>query len=299
MELFSFPFTAMASRCELRIASTHFDLAKTIAQKAIEEVHRIEYKYSRYRPDSIVSIINMNAGLQPVKLDAETCELLNYAQSLFDISEGLFDISSGVLRRAWDFRNNCLPSDELIDSVLPLVAWNCVERENDGIFLPKKGMEIDFGGFGKEYAADRAAYIMQELGIQSGLINLGGDIRVIGPPFDANAWIIGIQNPRDIENCCANISVHSGALATSGDYERFFIIDGKRYCHILHPQTGYPVQFWQSVSVLAPVSIAAGSMATITMLMQDKGLAWLQQQSVAYLCIDQIGTILKNDINDK
>jgi thiamine biosynthesis lipoprotein len=299
MEIFSFPFRAMASLCEVRIASTHFSLALSIAQKVIEEVNRIEVKYSRYRSDSIVSIINLNAGLKQVKLDVETCELLNYAQTLFDISEGLFDISSGVLRRAWDFRKENLPRDEVIELLLPLVAWGIIERDVDTIFLPKKGMEIDFGGFGKEYAADRVAFILQDLGVRSGLVNLGGDIRVFGPPIDADAWIIGIQNPRDLEKLSANIAIHSGALATSGDYERYFIVDGQRYCHILHPQTGFPVQYWQSVSVLAPVSIAAGSMATITMLKEDKGLEWLQQQNVAYLCINKVGEILQRELQNE
>lgn len=295
MQLFSFSFQAMGSRCECRLAASTESQAFMFAQLAISEVHRIENKYSRYRDSSVLSQINQQAGINAVSVDQETSELLDYADVLFHSSGGLFDISSGILRRAWNFSNPILPAPSLIETLLKKVGWGKIKRDRNSIFLPLPEMEIDFGGFGKEYAADRAAALLMNAGVRHGLIDLGGDLRILGPQANGAAWQIGIQDPRDAEQLIATIPIHSGALATSGDYERFFEIDGRRYCHILDPATGYPVQHWQSVSVLAPLSIAAGSYSTITMLMQKAGKAWLEESGLAYLIVDSEGQILQRN----
>lgn len=295
MQLFSFSFQAMGSHCECRLAATIESQAFIFAQMVMNEVGRIEHKYSRYRDDSILSQINQQAGHQAVNIDQETSELLDYADVLFRSSDGLFDISSGILRRAWNFSNPVLPSPALIDSLLSKVGWDKIERDKQSIFLPIPEMEIDFGGFGKEYAADRVAALLLNAGVRHGLIDLGGDLRILGPQINGEAWQIGIQNPRNAEQLIATIPILSGALATSGDYERFFDIDGQRYCHILDPATGYPVNCWQSVSVLAPLSIAAGSYSTITMLKQDAGKAWLDESNLAYLLVNAEGEILQRN----
>lgn len=282
----------MGSRCECRLAATTESQAFIFAQMVMNEVGRIEHKYSRYRKDSILSQINQQAGLKAVNIDQETSELLDYADVLFRSSDGLFDISSGILRRAWNFNNPVLPAPSLIESLLDKVGWNKIERDRQHIFLPIPEMEIDFGGFGKEYAADRVAALLLNAGVRHGLIDLGGDLRILGPQTNGDAWQIGIQNPRDADQLVANIPIHSGALATSGDYERFFDIDGQRYCHILDPRTGYPVRHWQSVSVLAPLSIAAGSYSTIAMLKQEAGKAWLDESGLAYLLVGAEGEVL-------
>ncbi|MBC3873148.1 FAD:protein FMN transferase [Undibacterium sp. LX15W] len=285
----------MGSRCECRLTATTESQAFIFAQMVMNEVGRIEHKYSRYRNDSILSQINQQAGLKAVNIDQETSELLDYADVLFRSSDGLFDISSGILRRAWNFSNPVLPAPSLIESLLDKVGWNKIERDRQHIYLPIPEMEIDFGGFGKEYAADRVAALLLNAGVRHGLIDLGGDLRILGPQTNGDAWQIGIQNPRDTEQLIATIPIHSGALATSGDYERFFDIDGQRYCHILDPRTGYPVRHWQSVSVLAPLSIAAGSYSTIAMLKQDAAQAWLAESGLAYLLVDALGQIQQHN----
>ena len=280
-------FEAMASRCEIRIAVPDPQVGAILAQQAVTEVRRIETRYSRYRPDSAVSRINAAAGDEWVSCDAETVALLDYADTLYLSSGGLFDITCGVLRRAWDFRRAQVPSPEVLEPLLALVGWRRVKRDGDRVHLPQDGMEIDFGGFGKEYAADRAAALLMELGVRHGYVNLGGDMRFIGAQLDGEPWIIGIQDPRDPERTVASIPVSHGALATSGDYERYFDLDGRRYCHILDPRSGMPVSHWRSVSVLAPLAIAAGSCSTIAMLKQADGLDFLEQSGISYLAIDQ------------
>ena len=152
-------------------------------------------------------------------------------------------------------------------------------------------MEIDFGGIGKEYAADRAAAIVVDLGGEHGLVNLGGDVRVIGPHADGQPWRVAVQDPRGEPGVTiAHLNVPHGAMATSGDYERFFIHEGRRYSHLLDPRTGWPVEHWRSVSVVAPLAIAAGACATVAMLKPvDDALRFLETQGVRYLAVDAAG----------
>lgn len=289
-------FTAMASPCQVMLCAPSEVAARALAQPAIDEVLRIERTYSRYRADSVVGRINAAAGSgEWVALDAEAAGLLEYAAQLYSLSDGLFDITSGVLRRAWDFRRPHLPSSEKLAPILELVGWQHVERAirtgAAAVRLPVAGMELDFGGFGKEYAADRAAALLLEQGVRHGYVNLGGDMRVLGPRADERLWRIGIQDPRDAQRTIASIDVAEGALATSGDYERFFELDGRRYCHILNPRTGLPVTHWRSVSVLAPLAVAAGSASTIAMLLGGEGPSFLAGSGFAWLAQDQYGRI--------
>jgi thiamine biosynthesis lipoprotein len=287
-------FAAMACDCEVHLAVPDEAQARTLAQPAIDEVLRIEARYSRYRADSIVSRINAAAGAAPVAVDPETEALLRYADTLHASSDGLFDITSGILRRAWNFREARLPAPDELQLLLGLVGWDKVQLHGGTIHLEQAGMELDFGGFGKEYAADRAAAILQAAGVQHGYVNLGGDIRILGPHPDGTPWHIAIQNPRDAGATVASMPVTQGALATSGDYERFFELDGRRYCHVLNPRTGMPVDVWRSISVLAPTATAAGSYATIAMLKEKAGLAFLRESGLAFLAIDSDGQVFSS-----
>ncbi len=285
----------MASRCSIRLAGVPGERAQDWAQQAIREVRRIEAKYSRYRPDSIVSRINAAAGQpEPVVLDEETAGLLTFADQLHRASEGLFDITSGVLRRAWDFRSGRLPAPEQVQTLLPLVGWAQVERRGASLRLPRVGMELDFGGFGKEYATDRAASLLQALGADSGVVNLGGDLRVLGPQPDGQPWRIGVAHPRCEGQVIASLPMSVGALATSGDYERFMVVDGRRYCHLLDVRSGWPVSHWQSVSVQAPACLAAGALTTTAMLLQDGAATFLEQQGQPWLAVDALGQVHAN-----
>ncbi|MFG6486221.1 FAD:protein FMN transferase [Roseateles sp. BYS78W] len=283
------PFQAMASRCNLRVAAPDPGTARHWADLAVAEVRRIEQTFSRYRPDSIVSRINAAAGGEPVRCDAETLALLGYADQLHRSSDGLFDITSGVLRRAWDFRHPRLPDAAELQQLCGLVGWQRVERDGDAIRLPQPGMELDFGGFGKEYAADRVAAVLHAAGARHGYVNLGGDLHALGPQPDGRPWMIGIQHPREAGRVTAELALSQGGLATSGDYERFFELDGRRYCHVLDPRTGWPVSHWQSVSVAAPLCIAAGSCTTVAMLLEARGSAFLENTGLPWLAIGPDG----------
>ncbi len=292
---FGFQFVAMASDCEVRLAGVSAARAQTLATLAIHEVRRIETKYSRYRPDSVVSRINAAAGSgAAIPIDAETAQLLAFAGQLHALSDGLFDATSGVLRQVWDFKAARPPTAQQIDDVLPRIGWQHLERNDHTARLMRPRMELDFGGFGKEYAADRAATLLANEGAAHGLVNLGGDIRVIGPQADGTPWSLGIRHPRQDEAMIASIPMSTGALATSGDYERFLIHNDQRFCHILNPKTGWPAQHWQSISIVAPVCTAAGALSTTAMLKGCDAVAFLQKQAVAYLAVDAHGTLLRS-----
>jgi len=293
MALVRFPFRAMASEHDVQLDAADPARAKRAAAAAIADVLRIEAKYSRYRDDSLTTRINRAAGGAPVAIDAETGALLAYAERCHAQSGGLFDLTSGVLRRAWDFRRQPpeLPAERGLADALALIGWAGVEWNEHAIRLPRAGMEIDFGGIGKEYAADRMATILIEHGIAHGLVNLGGDVRAIGSQPNGAPWRVGIKHPREEEKTIASVELVDGAVATSGDYERFFEIGGRRYCHILDPRSGMPVRHWQSVSVVAPLCIVAGSCSTIAMLMEGAGEDFLAQQGLSYIAVAPDGSL--------
>ncbi len=227
----------MAASNEIQVHHADAAVAKRAADAAIAEVARIEAKYSRYKADSVVSRINAAAGAAPVPIDEETRALLLFADACWQQSQGLFDATSGVLRRAWDFNAKHVPSAAELAPLLRLVGWSRVELTETTVRLPLVGMELDFGGFGKEYAVDRAALFMQAGGVKSALVNLAGDLAALGPqPGDA-PWRVGIRHPRRDGELIASLDLLGGAIATSGDYERFMEVDGVRHCHILGPRT--------------------------------------------------------------
>lgn len=295
MEIYRFGFKAMGCGCEVVVACSGKGLALSAAEAAMQEVARIERKYSRYRPESIVSEINDHAGDGRVACDEETMYLLRYAASLYERSGGLFDVTSGVLRRAWDFTKKTLPARSSLKSLLELVGWDKVELDDRGIRLIRKEMQVDLGGVGKEYASDRAAEVLYNNGIRHGYVNMAGDIRVVGTKPDGAPWAIGVQDPRRQGKTMASIPVFRGALATSGDYERFIEVKGNRYCHILDPHTGYPAACWRSVTVIAPTALEAGSCTTIAMLKGQAAIDYLDSTGFTYLAIDAAGRIFHKD----
>ncbi len=280
MKRFSYSFRAMACDNEVVLFAPTEEVAQSAATAAIDEVRRIEQKYSRYRDDSIVSAIN-NAPFNGderawTSVDRETAQLLEFADSCYLQSGGLFDPTSGVLRRIWNFQDSRLPSAAAIDEVLAFVGWQYVERKSDAVRLIRPHMELDFGGFGKEYAADRAAAMLLSHGVAHGFVDLGGDVVVTGPQADGHPWSLGVRHPRFDGKLVETVSISSGAVATSGDYERYIEVDGRRYSHILDPRSGRPVLGLQSVTVFATTCLIAGAVTTIAMLKgNESGLAWL------------------------
>lgn len=256
-----------------------------IASRAIDDVLRIERKYSRFRDDSVVAAINRAAGSAAVSIDAETAALLGYARTCFEQSGGRFDVTAGGLSALWDFARAPArrPTREALVAALVDVGFDAVDWSARHVRLPRRGMRIDFGGIGKEYAADRVATIAQESGARHGCVNLGGDVRVWGARPDGGAWRVGIRHPRDTAAAIGGVDLADGAVATSGDYERYVEIDGVRYCHVIDARSGEPAAAWQSVSVVAPLAIVAGSYATIAMLVARDAPAFLDAAGLQWL----------------
>ncbi len=287
------PFHALGGPNEIQLFGLDHDRAERVTDALIAEVARIEAKYSRYQDQSVISRINTAAGGDPIRLDDETSALVDYAAACYAQSDGLFDITSGVLRRAWNFRSEQLPTQDQIAQVLPLVGWARVEWERPYIRLPSAGMEIDFGGFGKEYAVDRLIDMAVHAGVEAGLVNLGGDVRALGSGHEGRAFEVGVAHPRMLGKVLASVPLRNAALATSGDYERYFEVDGVRYCHILNPRTGWPVRSFQSVSVVAASATIAGTASTTAMLLGEKrGMRYLKDLGYAFLTVSSSGGIL-------
>jgi thiamine biosynthesis lipoprotein len=286
--LYRHSFPAMGSRCEIRIYARTEEEAAALARRAVADVQRLDAKYSNYRDDSVTAAINhVGAAGGATEVDDETASLLDYADACFEQSEGLFDLTSGVLRGAWAAQCAALPVPASLERLLQRVGWDKVLWSRPRLEFSVPGMELDFGGVVKEYAADRAAVICTEAGVRHGLVDLGGDIKIIGPHPDGTPWSVGIQHPRQADSVMATIDLFHGAIATSGDYERFVEIGGARYSHIVSPRTGMPVRGLAGVSVVAPECVVAGSATTIAMLMEERGPAWLEEVGLPHVWMDQ------------
>ena len=287
MNQYGYSFRCMASPCELTLCGEEQHRTDRIAQTCIREARRFEQKYSRYLDHSITSQINSAAGQHSTDIDQETHAILSFAGVCYAQSGGLFDITSGVLRRVWNKHIKSLPEWTELKSCLDLIGWSKVDLSDNSIYLPMKGMELDFGGVVKEYAVDALTVMAKKLGIVHGLINLGGDIGIIGPRPGGEPWPIGIVHPQNKDTAIATIELTSGAITTSGGYERYFEIDGTKYSHLVNPKTGWPVESLQSVTIAADKAIVAGSISSIALLKNEtESLDWLQASGAAYLAID-------------
>ncbi|MDH3389044.1 MAG: FAD:protein FMN transferase [Gammaproteobacteria bacterium] len=273
----------MASPCEVLIECDRTTQARGLIAIAQQEAERIEHKFSRYRDDNIVHRIN--SGGERIAVDEETARLLDFAQNCYDLSDGWFDITSGILRRAWRFGDGAqIPGQNAIDRLLPHIGWEKVTWKKPGLTVPE-GMEIDFGGIGKEYAVDSALALLTRETDNSVMVNFGGDCSASGPLADGSPWMTGIEDPRRPGDATAVIQLKGGALATSGDVFKYIEQDGVRYGHILNPQTGWPnTESPLSVTVAAATCTEAGILSTLAMLQGKDAEAFLDRQDVKYWC---------------
>jgi thiamine biosynthesis lipoprotein len=276
-------FVAMASPCEILLDSTDVALAERIGRLAAAEAWRIEQKFSRYRPDSVVSRINSADG-QPVSLDRETAALLDYARNCYELSDGMFDITAGVLRRAWRFDgSDRIPDAAQVAALLPCIGFQRLIWHNPTLVLPA-GMELDFGGIGKEYAVDRALALIREETRLPVLVNFGGDLCASDRP-STGPWQVGIEQANEPGVASMLLDLSKGALATSGDTRRFLERDGIRYSHILDPHTGWPVAGAPgSVTVAAGTCTEAGLLATLALLKGAGARQLLEESGVQFWC---------------
>jgi thiamine biosynthesis lipoprotein len=280
----------MGCPCELQLFAASEAEARRVAALAVAEVGRLDAKYTSYREDSFLAEINRAAAVGGrLEVDAETARLLDYADACHRESGGLFDVTAGVLRGAWRCDGGALPDAAEMEALLAKVGWHRVEWNASRLGFPLAGMQLDFGGIVKEYASDRVVALCRAEGVRSGLVNLGGDLAIVGPRPGGEPWQIGVRQPRKPSELAGTFELHEGALASSGDYERCIEIDGVRYGHILDPRTGWPVRHLASVSVVADLCVVAGSASTIAMLRQEEGPAWLEEIGAEHHWIDVDG----------
>lgn len=276
-------FSAMASPCYVLIDSDSFDSAQLIADICYQETYRIEQKYSRYKGNNIIHKINNNDG-HAIPIDNETFQLIQYADTCYQLSNGLFDISSGALRYLWKFDGKTQPpSNQKIQKYLKKIGWNKV-KWNEGLIQLPPGMEIDLGGIGKEYAVDRCASLVAKKTLTSFAINYGGDIFVNNIRNNGQCWTIGIEKPDiNTKSAIQNIQLKNGGIATSGNTKRFILFKNKRYGHILNPKTGKPINGAPlSVTVIAENCTQAGILATLAMLQGEEAESFLEKQQVRF-----------------
>ena len=278
-------FAAMASPCEILIESDNHALATRLTRTAANEAWRIEDKFSRYLAGNIVGRINTSGG-HPIEVDEETASLLDFAATLHDLSDGRFDITSGVLREVWTFDGgDGVPSPHAVNGVLERVGWHRADWRRPILTL-QPGMEIDLGGIGKEYAVDRVAEMLNGAAACSAVVNFGGDLAVTRPPWQRDAWRVGIEAVAAQSGSAEQVlEIRAGALATSGDARRFLLKDGVRYGHILDPRSGRPVDGApRSVTVAADTCTQAGMLSTLAMLEGHDAEAFLDAEGVTYWC---------------
>jgi thiamine biosynthesis lipoprotein len=275
-ERVKFNFVAMGTPCSILVYSRDRDRAEKAIATCFTEVKRIESKYSRFNPESIVSMINREACLAPCQVDEETARLIDFAFVCYQESKGAFDITCGALYALWFNGRTELPLADEITEALHHVGLDKISWDGNKIRLPGKEMRIDFGGIGKEYAADRMSSILQSSGIRHGIVNLGGDISIVGSKPDGKGWLIGLAHEwdhgagSDISDDNAKprrvIEAFSGGVATSGTRERFVTICNQSFSHVINANTGWPVTGDLSFTVAHTSCLAAGAIATRKLL---------------------------------
>lgn len=280
-------FNAMGSPC-LVLSKAGRAAAQKQLDVAFAEAWRIEAKYSRYRAGNIVHRINSADGAT-VETDEETANLIDFGALLYEMSDRRFDITSGVLREVWCFDGgDRVPREEQVRRVLQRVGWHKAIWKRRALTL-ERGMQIDLGGLGKEYAVDRAATLVAAESDAPCLINFGGDIAAVGTAPQDAPWRVGIESPGGSPaTACKRIELRRGGLATSGDARRYLLKDGIRYSHLLNPLTGWPViDAPRSVTVAADTCTQAGMLSTLAMLMGREAESFLQCESQRFWCIRQ------------
>lgn len=281
----------MGCPCTLHLETHDESAARTVFAAVTAECARLDRKYSHYRDDSLVARIATSAG-SGIEVDSETADLLDFAAALHAQSSGLFDITAGRLTRLWDAQDGCLPDKAEVAAALAATGWERVQWRRPVLRLGVSGMRLDLGGIVKEYAADRCARLCRDMNLDSGVVDLGGDLALVGPHHDGSPWIVGIKAPRMPGQAAARIELPRGGLATSGDYERALIVDGRRYSHIVDPRSGEPVRSFASVSVVADSCLVAGAAATLAMLLgTDRGGAYLRELGLPHLVISDDGSV--------
>ena len=284
----------MGNRFEISVANDNENYASDCIDAAVEEIGRIERLLTTFDEKSQTSSINKYAGVQAVHVDKEVFELIRRSVRISELTQGAFDITYGSIdKRLWNFDTSMteLPDHETAKRSVRLINYKNVilDEIECSVLLKEKGMRLGFGGIGKGYAADRAKYILEQKGISSGVVNASGDLTAWGMQPNGRPWTIGIADPYTKITPFSFLNISNMAVATSGNYEKFAIIDGKKYSHTIDPKTGYPVEGIKSVTIITANAELADAMATPVMVMGIKaGLNLINQMKyISCIIIDE------------
>jgi thiamine biosynthesis lipoprotein len=292
----------MGNRFTISVVSDDKTWAENQIDAAISEISRIEKLLTTFSDDSQTNQINNNAGITPVMVDREVFELINRSLRISNLTDGAFDITYGSLdKRFWNFDKSMtsLPDAETAKQAVRLINYQNVilNAENKTVFLKEAGMRIGFGGIGKGYAAEQAKRVLIKNGVESGIVNAAGDLITWGNQPSGKPWTIAIADPDSQNRALAHLNISGLAVATSGNYEKYAVIDGKKYSHTIDPKTGFPVSGIKSVSIICPNAELADAMATpITVLGVDAGLSLINQmQQIACIIIDDDNNVFTSN----
>jgi FAD:protein FMN transferase len=284
----------MGNRFEITVVHQNDSFANECIDAAVAEIQRIEKLFTTFSDDSQTNLINRNAGIQPVKVDKEVYDLIQRSIKISQLTQGAFDITYGSMDKSlWNFDKNLtsLPDATTAKKLVHLINYNnIILNETDGsVFLKQQGMRIGFGGIGKGYAAEKAKQVLLAKGITSGIVNAAGDLTAFGHQPSGQPWTIGIAAPDNPNHHpFSTLNITNTSVATSGNYEKFAVINGKRYSHTIDPKTGFPVSGIKSVTIICPNAEIADAMATPVMVMGIKaGLDLINQvKNIACIIID-------------
>lgn len=286
----------MGNQFEFTVITANENEAEKLFEVAITEIQRIEKLLTTFSNDSITAKINEMAGIQAVEVDDEVFQLIKRAQFISKITQGAFDISYGSLdKKFWNFdlQMTSLPNPNEAKKSVALINYENIilDETNQTVFLKNKGMRIGFGGIGKGYAAEMAKKKLIEANVESGIVNASGDLSAWGFQENGEPWTIGIADPNQKNAIFSAFKITNRAVATSGNYEKFVIINNKKYSHTIDPKTGYPVSGIKSVTILAENAEIADALATpVTVMGIDIGLDFINQ-------LKNIGCIIVDDNN--
>ena len=273
----------MGNRFEITVVGHDETWANEMIALAVQEIKRIEKLLTTFSDSSETNRVNQAAGLAPVKVSAETFQLIQRSIRISAITQGAFDISYGSVDKSlWNFDAGMtrLPDEKTARRMVRLINYrNIILDEKEGtVYLKEKGMRIGFGGIGKGYAAEMAKQVLKAAGVRSGIVNASGDLTCWGTQPDGQPWTIGIVNPNLKDKIFSYLSVTGMAVATSGNYEKFILINGKKYSHTINPRTGLPVSGIKSVTIITPNAEIADAMATpVTIMGVKAGLDMINQ----------------------
>lgn len=288
----------MGNRFDISVVANDDEMAMQNIDKAIDEIRRIEKLLTTYNDKSQTNLINQNAGIRPVKVDREVFDIISRSKRISEITQGAFDISYGsVDKRFWNFDKEMtsLPDAATAARMVRLINYRNIilDEERCTVMLKEKGMRIGFGGIGKGYAAEKAKQLLMQHGVTSGIVNAAGDLTAWGLQPDGKEWTIGIADPDSAMHPFSYLNITDMAIATSGNYEKFVMIDGKKYSHTIDPKTGMPVHGIKSVTILSPNAEIADAMSTPVMIMGIKvGLDMINQiKGLECIIIEEDNTI--------